>query len=93
MSVDAVAADDAWAVGGGDILHWDGAQWRIAQQLPGQQLWSVSMVSPTDGWIAGNGATLLRWNGQSWNSFPYPGGNTLRALDILSSTEGWAEGS
>jgi hypothetical protein len=64
-SVDAVSADEAWAVGwaidaqGVDrplILRWDGTRWSIvpAPEVDGAtQLVSVSAPAPDDVWIAG----------------------------------------
>ena len=61
--VDALAADDAWAVGrslghGADstlILHWDGTTWSIVPGATGVdgRLFGVSMVAADDVWAVG----------------------------------------
>jgi len=62
LAVDAIAPDDAWAVGYYGITyplieHWDGTGWFISQTpTPGvdQRLFGVAAVSPTDIWAVGN---------------------------------------
>jgi hypothetical protein len=61
--VDALSADDAWAVGGalggsGLAEHWDGTRWRRVKTPPPPPysedvLTSVTMVSTDDVWAAG----------------------------------------
>ncbi|SCE53693.1 hypothetical protein GA0115240_18038 [Streptomyces sp. DvalAA-14] len=65
LSVSAVSAKDAWAVGQGYIedpfapvpvvQHWDGKRWRSVQ-IPGSQDWSLNQVdevAPDDVWVVG----------------------------------------
>jgi hypothetical protein len=83
----AVAADDIWAVGGGQrtiIEHWDGTQWTI---VPGGEdparetrLAAVTALAADDVWAAGqffdeldNGHTLIQhWDGTRWTVVPSP---------------------
>ena len=102
LSVSADSSTDAWAVGqvsnGANhtlVLHWDGTSWaRISSPNPGgtisgseNSLASVSAVSGTDAWAAGDfgnstshaDQTLVEhWNGTSWRvtASPSPGGTT-----------------
>jgi hypothetical protein len=79
LSVSAVSARDAWAVGQGYaedtfapvpvVQHWDGSHWRSVQ-IPGSKNWSVNQVdevAPDDVWVVG----VDESNGQSvaahWN--------------------------
>lgn len=65
LSVSAVSAKDAWAVGQGYVedpftavpvvQHWDGKRWRSVQ-IPGSQDWSLNQVeevAPNDVWVVG----------------------------------------
>jgi hypothetical protein len=57
--VSALAANDAWAVGGGyasrgEVMHWNGHLWTVATKLAtSHQLSAVAEVSPTDVWAVG----------------------------------------
>jgi photosystem II stability/assembly factor-like uncharacterized protein len=100
-AVEAISANDAWAVGdGGTILHWNGQQWQTVSSPTTLPLLSIDFVSPTEGWIAGGlvvdvdgifTGIILRWNGSSWTEIkttPY----LLASIDMLSSSEGWSVG-
>lgn len=52
----------------------------------------ISMVSPSEGWIAGDGGVILHWNGTSWTIQNNGTQGSLRALSMVSSTNGWAGG-
>ncbi|MGW5355847.1 hypothetical protein ACWERV_35695 [Streptomyces sp. NPDC004031] len=65
LSVSAVSATDAWAVGQGYtedtfaavpvVQHWDGKRWRSVR-IPGSQDWSLNQVdevAPDDVWVVG----------------------------------------
>jgi hypothetical protein len=66
VSVLALAADDAWAVGSQVILHWNGTSWsEVASPVVAAfvDLWAAS---PTDIWAVGTGGAIVRWNGTAW---------------------------
>ncbi len=63
LDVAVVSQDDIWAAGltGTDhgietlLMHYDGARWQVSPDtFDGAQLYSISMVSATDGWAAGS---------------------------------------
>ena len=107
--VDAVSASNVWAVGydrtGTLILHWDGSAWSKVKspQLFDGVLDAVSMVSPSNGWAAGdwyNDSTfksvglLLHWNGTKWARVALPSGTSgMTGVDMVSATDGWAVGA
>jgi hypothetical protein len=71
--VDAISADDVWAVGTrtrpaitGLIGHWDGMHWSL-RQAPAKihALHSVDHSSSTDVWAAGQGG-IVHWDGSAW---------------------------
>ncbi len=89
------------------IEHWDGAAWRIVTSpntAPGQgnQLFSVTCVSASDCWAAGqyyNGGDLPlveHWNGNSWTIVisQDPGyDNYFNAITCASASDCWAVGA
>ncbi len=87
LSVSAVSASDAWAVGNGGTatltLHWNGTSWtKVASPSPGTfaSLAAVVAVSASDAWAVGsyrtssggNKTLILHWNGTSWTRTPSP---------------------
>lgn len=53
----------------------------------------ISMVSPTDGWIAGDDGVPLRFTGERWERAQSPVMDNLRAtlmdVDMVSESDGW----
>jgi hypothetical protein len=91
-----VSPDEGWAVGGvltfggasseGVILHYAHGQWqRVSGDFTDMLFTSISMTSPTDGWLSGiihnnmpNGNTvfqndrlLYHYDGHSWKAVPF----------------------
>jgi len=54
-----------YAVGGGDIIHFDGTAWRAVIIGYTNQLNKVWGAGPDDVFIVGNGGTLLRYDGKT----------------------------
>ena len=50
------------------------------------------MVTPSDGWIVGDGGVILHYSGGTWNSYTSPTTTDLNSVFMVSSTEGWAVG-
>jgi len=55
-------------------------------------LYSVFMVSPTEGWAVGAGGMIFHYFGGIWNTFSSPVSTSLRSIYMISPTEGWAVG-
>src|SRR5262249_29186132 len=99
-AVSAVSASDAWAVGGGLIMHWNGTSWTRVKSpdMPRSGvLRGVSMVSATDGWAVGEEFSkliLLHWDGTSWTRVPGPAGakGVLFGASADSATDAWTAG-
>jgi hypothetical protein len=59
VGLSALAANDAWAVGGsyaggGQVRYWNGHRWSVATKLAGRRgLAAIAEVSPTDVWAVG----------------------------------------
>lgn len=53
--VAAVTEDAAWAMGGEEILRWDGASWEVSPNPapPGAALSSIDASGPDDAWVVG----------------------------------------
>lgn len=52
QGLDVTGPEDAWAVGGHSLLHWNGAAWS-ATPLPRGDYGAVSATGPSDVWVAG----------------------------------------
>ena len=87
---------DGWAVGSeGTILHYDGTSWSEVSSPTSNDLYSVSMVSPTDGWTVGGTleqSTILHYDGTFWSKVSSPTSNQLLSVTMLSPIDGWAVG-
>ncbi len=98
-SVYPVSMDEAWAVGGNLILHYQSNSWTLLANPPANScLQDVWMLSANDGWAVGgtctnSNAVILHYTGGVWQPASVPSG-TLRldALQMVSATEGWAVG-
>jgi photosystem II stability/assembly factor-like uncharacterized protein len=98
-----VSSTDVWAVGqdvdglNGVFWHWSGTSglgggWNFQGTAPGTPLFSVFMVSPTEGWAVGANGVIFHYFGGTWTSFSTPVSTSLRSVFMLSPTEGWAAG-
>ncbi|MGD0422815.1 MAG: hypothetical protein ABSA92_05090 [Candidatus Bathyarchaeia archaeon] len=104
-----VSSTDVWAVGQtqssspqGVFWHWTGVPglgggWNNIPPSPvPAPLYSVFMVSATEGWAVGatgsTGSNIYHYFGGAWNNVASPVTTTLRSLYMLSPTEGWAVG-
>jgi hypothetical protein len=106
--LDVSGPDDAWAIGGHSLLHWNGAAWSVTA-LPRGNYTSVSARGPGDVWVAGvQPGPMIGRNSQGWSSAvahydgaswtvmqtPNPGtrDNYVEGIVALSSTDVWAAG-
>jgi hypothetical protein len=102
IAASAISPSDIWAVTevGGDVLHWNGTQWSVAEQVPGPTgnlLTDVIAFSDSDVWVfgtAGEGPGLGTWHydGTSWTQVTGRGGGVGFA-SALSPTDIWGLGS
>jgi hypothetical protein len=105
--VDAVSANDVWAVGGDcygiDTLaeHWNGSSWSIVPgpQIPGGEwatLYGVEAVSSSNVWAlgyAGSESPLMEhWNGHAWSIVSVPGQGYLSDMASTGPNDVWAVG-
>lgn len=62
--------------------------------IPPVRLYSVAMVSPTDGWAFGtsikNGCLVLHYDGQSWKRSVGSACGYVLSISMLSADDGWA---
>lgn len=87
------------ATGGGDVtvLHWNGNSYtRGSASATTTDLYSVSMVSPSEGWAVGGFGSIpaiLHYNGGTWVQTPAPPVNgILRSVFMVDGSNGWAVG-
>lgn len=94
-----LSATDGWAVSrGGAILHYNGAGWAIVTTgAPLRSLWSLTMVSPGEGWAVGLNV-IVHYHQGIWTTLHlaglpgFPSVTDLRSVAMLSASEGWAVG-
>jgi hypothetical protein len=67
--------------------------WAQVTSPTGDILYSIDMITPTDGWVVGFNGTILHWDGASWTLTPSPISADLFSVDMLSATDGWAVGT
>lgn len=97
----AVSAHSVWAVTevGGDILHWNGSTWSVADDIPGSDLLAtgITAVSDSDVWVfgfsgAGPGLGTWHYNGQTWTQVTGSAVG-LETASAVSASNIWAIGS
>ncbi len=100
-AMSSLAADDAWALTGQEIMRWDGMEWEIVESFAEWQAHQgIDMVSTNDGWIVlGEDSfhafdpipgAIWRWNGISWDVYETYSDSSFQSIDMLSSNYGWA---
>ncbi|MEQ9502741.1 MAG: hypothetical protein RIT81_38080 [Deltaproteobacteria bacterium] len=88
------APDDIWAVGAnGTILHWDGAAWTDAPEIPNAQIYAVHGSGTDDVWAVGELGFVTHWDGSTWSSISSGASVTLNGIHALSSTHAFAVGA
>ncbi len=90
------SSSDGWIGGDGVFLRYEGGQWTVAQEVPGEEVASITMLSPTSGWAVGNGSEgdgrIWRLVNGTWLLVASPKDTPLWDVDMLSSSEVWAVG-
>lgn len=106
LSIYMLSPSDGWAVGipythgwccgegvdSGTTIRWDGSSWSTVANPAECPLYSVYMLSATDGWAVGHGGIIMKWDGSSWSIVTDPDGGCLFSVYMLSPTDGWAVG-
>lgn len=105
-------SDYGWVVGntsteGGPFasaMYWDGTGWKVPPITPTFAevlfLWDVTLFSPQDVWIVGEGTggLVLHWDGSNWHTVPNPfdslnfGRCWLYSISALSNNDIWVAG-
>lgn len=105
-----VSASEGWAVGGiyvpnseGNglvsadslLLHYINGKWTQVQSPTNHFLYSLQMLSTTEGWAVGDGGVILHYHGGQWSidtTIQLPSYIILTDIFMLSPNEGWAVG-
>jgi len=101
-TADVVSASSVWAVTetNGDILHWDGRRWSVAEQEPGSSgllSTGITAVSDSDVWAfgcsgLGPGAGTWHFDGKTWTKVTGSAAGLVSA-SAVSATNIWAIGA
>jgi hypothetical protein len=90
-AVDALSANDAWAVGMyNTALHYDGTSWQPVPTLLDSSYYDVQMLATNNVYAVGSNA-IAHWDGETWSRVALPM-TTLRGISMTSPGEGWAVG-
>jgi hypothetical protein len=105
-SASADSASDIWAVTfyGGDVLHYNGKKWSVAEKLPvpgasGFLLTDVVAISPKNVWVFGNsgfGPGLGTWHfdGTTWRHETTAAlGDNIGGASAVSASNIWGVGA
>ena len=60
----ALSSSDIWAVTNDSskpLIHYNGTSWSVVSSPANKALYSISMVSPTEGWAGGEDGTIIRY--------------------------------
>ncbi len=76
-----------------DVLLTQLGTLRYHAPLPNMNLFSLSMVSPTEGWAVGDKGVILHYTGGRWRQTASPvQAGYLGSISMTSPTDGWAVG-
>jgi cysteine-rich repeat protein len=92
FAVDGRSAVEAWAVGDGVILRWNGTAWSTMTGGAGRLLRGVWTGPAGNAWAVGDGGTILRWDDSAWTA--ETSGTTIRLEGVwgTSTADVWAVG-
>ena len=95
--VQMLSPNDGWATGGsvgekGVIIHWDGNEWSLFQEVGSNPVHGIHMISKDEGWTVGSGGEIYHFNGSSWTEVPSPTSTQLVDISFSSDGVGWAVG-
>jgi len=100
FAASAAGAGSVWAVteAGGDILHWNGSRWSLAEHVPGSGAFTgVTALSGSDVWAfggsgAGPGLGAWHYDGRTWTHVTGAASQVVTP-SAVSATDIWAIGS
>ncbi len=97
--IDAINANDIWAVGAYMVIRWNGTAWLPVPNAPRSTYFrSVAAIAPNDVWAAGTITTcgpfegcssrdgLYHYDGSQWTVVPVPGLTGQLFLNDVSAT-------
>lgn len=83
-----------WLATGRSILRYRDGAFEIQRTATvSQSLRAISMVSPTEGWAAGNHGTPIHYDGEAWRDVESPVAGMYNAsfgdIEMVSADDGW----
>ena len=93
-TLDMLTTNSVWAYASGTFIRYDGTAWTTVPDSVSATMYSISMLSPTDGWTSGANARFGHWDGTNWSEIVASPSvtETMYDLDMLSTNDGWAAG-
>src|SRR5262249_40505537 len=86
------ASNDVWAIGGPNVLHWDGVNWTLLPSIGVTGLWDISGNRPGNIWAAGY-QSLAHFDGTNWKKMDLPAGvSEFRSILAIADNDvlAWA---
>ena len=91
--IDMTSRTDGWIVGGnGQLLHFDGQNWKAITSPTNGFIYRVQMLSNNVGWASGWDGLLLSYNNGVWRVVDSPSKTRFYSIDFVSPGEGWIAG-
>jgi hypothetical protein len=96
LDIAVTSPTDVWAIGfDGTVLHWNGATWTSATNLPYAHV--ITATSATDVWVGatwtGTTWAVTHFNGSAWTTTPIPAGiDTFNGASALPGGKLWIAG-
>lgn len=93
FGIDALTANQVWAVGnGGTIIFYNGSNWSAQTSGVTNPLTSVKAFAANNVWAVGYGGTIIHYNGLSWSTVVSPTSNILLSISGAGPNDIWAVG-
>jgi hypothetical protein len=84
-TVVASSATNAWAVGDGDVAHWNGKTWSLVS-VPTGLSGAIATTGRSNAWAVDRNGDLEHWNGKVWAVRATPPGSAVTWTSMSSSS-------
>lgn len=88
-AVEAIAANNVWVAGDGDLHHWNGQTWETMRNPIGQPITQLASLPDGQLWAA-NQSTVMHRDGATWEKVGGPNDLGGSDLAVLAPDDIWA---
>lgn len=79
-------AQDVW-VGGSNIWHWNGSDWKVGLEFGDNRFQDIAVVGTKRVYVLAQGIKF--WNGKKWKTLPLPRRMVPSSFAVVSSKDIW----